>query len=202
MAGLAIQVSPAATAAGAAKADPAKGQTIAAGVCAACHGPDGNSTQPVNPKLAAQHPEYLVKQLKDFKGTAEAPAARQNAIMAGFAAALSEQDMRDVSAWFASQGLRPSWAENGELAKQGEAIYRGGIPAKDVPSCAGCHGPTGAGIPAQYPRLHGQFAEYTAAQLTAFRQGTRGNSAQMTTIAARLSDGEIAALAEYLAGLR
>lgn len=185
-----------------APADPAKGREIAQTLCAACHGPDGNSALPANPKLAAQHPEYLVKQLKSFKAEPDKPATRVSPIMAGFAAQLDDAAMRNVAAWFSLQTLLPAWAENADLSKAGEAIYRKGIPAKNVPACGGCHGPTGAGVPAQYPLLSGQFAEYTAAQLTAFRQGTRMNSPEMTAISSRLSDREIASLAEYIAGLR
>ncbi len=186
----------------AAAPDAQAGSKIAQQVCAACHGADGNSVLPVNPILAGQHPEYLVKQVKDFKATDGAKPARQNAIMAGFAAGLSEADMRNVSAWFASQTMKPAAATDKDLAEQGRAIWRGGIAAKGVPACAGCHGPTGAGMPPQYPVLMGQHAEYTAAQLTAWRQGQRGNSLAMSGIAVRLSDGEIKALAEYAAGLR
>ncbi|MEZ5653426.1 MAG: c-type cytochrome [Burkholderiaceae bacterium] len=198
----ALVATPAVQAADAAKADPAKGQAIAGSVCAACHGPDGNSPTSANPNLAGQHADYLAKQLHDFKPQGDKPAARPNAIMSGMAAPLSDADIANVSAYFASQGLRPAWAENADLSKAGEQLYRAGIPAKGVPACAGCHGPNGAGIPVQYPHLAGQYAQYAAAQLTAFRQGERGNSPIMTSIAARLSDNEIAALAEYLAGLR
>lgn len=185
-----------------AKADPAKGQQLAQ-TCAACHGADGNSTAPANPKLAAQHADYLYKQLVNFvpkQGAKE--AERANAIMAGFAATLSDDDRRHIAAWFASQPLKPSAARNKELVELGQKIYRSGIPEKQIPSCAGCHGPAGAGIPAQYPRLQGQWAEYTESQLTQFRGGQRKNSAQMTAIAARMSDLEIKAVSDYVAGLR
>ena len=122
--------------------------------------------------------------------------------MAGFAATLSDEDMRNLSAWFASQKLKPAAARNKDTVELGQKIYRGGIAAKSVAACAGCHSPNGAGIPAQYPRLGGQFAEYTEAQLVAFRQGARKNSAQMSAIAARLSDAEIKAVSDYIAGLR
>lgn len=185
------------------KPDLAKGQQVASQVCAACHGADGNATGPANPKLAAQHADYLYKQLVDYVPKAGAKeAARANAVMQGFASTLSDDDKRNVAAFYASQALKPSAAKNKEWVELGQALYRGGIAAKQVPSCAGCHGPTGAGIPAQYPRLAGQWAEYTEAQLVAFRGGQRKNSAQMTAIAARLSDTEIKALADYIAGLR
>lgn len=186
-----------------AKADPAKGQQIAAQVCAACHGADGNAASPSNPKLAAQHADYLYKQLVNFvPKTGAKEAERANAVMAGFAATLSDADRRNLAAWFASQSLKPASARSKDLVEQGQRIYRGGIPEKQVPACAGCHGPSGSGIPAQYPRLGGQWAEYTESQLTQFRGGQRKNSAQMTTIAARLSDSEIKAIADYIAGLR
>lgn len=184
------------------KADPAKGQQLSQ-TCAACHGADGNSTAPANPKLAGQHADYLYKQLVNFvpkQGAKE--AERANAIMAGFAATLSDEDRRHLSAWFASQPLKPSAARNKDLVELGQKIYRSGIAEKQIPACAGCHGPAGAGIPAQYPRLGGQWAEYTESQLTQFRGGQRKNSAQMTTISARMSDREIKAVADYIAGLR
>jgi cytochrome c553 len=129
-------------------------------------------------------------------------AERANAVMAGFAATLSDDDMRNVAAWYASQKLKPSAARNKDTVELGQKIYRGGIAAKSVPACAGCHSPNGAGIPAQYPRLGGQYAEYTEAQLVGFRQGVRKNNAQMTAIAARMSDVEIKAVSDYIAGLR
>lgn len=185
-----------------AKADPAKGQQLVQ-TCAACHGADGNSTAPANPKLASQHADYLYKQLVNFvpkQGAKE--AERANAIMSGFAATLSDDDRRHIAAWYASQPLKPSAARNKELVELGQKIYRSGIPEKQVPACAGCHGPAGAGIPAQYPRLQGQWAEYTESQLSQFRGGQRKNSAQMSTISARMSDREIKAVSDYIAGLR
>jgi len=188
---------------GPAKPDLAKGQQIASQVCAACHGADGNSGTPANPKLAGQHADYLVKQLQNFKVKPDAKQAeRANAVMAGFSAALSDADMRNVSAYFSAQTLKPSTARNKDVVELGKRIYRGGIPAKNVPACAGCHSPNGAGIPAQYPALGGQFADYVASQLVAFRQGTRNNSAQMSMISARMSDAEIQAVSDYIAGLR
>jgi len=185
------------------KVDPARGQQLAGQVCAACHGADGNATSPANPKLAGQHPDYLYKQLVNFvpqKGAKE--AERANAIMAGMAAGLSDADRRDLAAYFATQPLKPSSARNKDLVTLGQSIWRGGIAEKGVPACSGCHGPAGAGIPAQYPRLGGQWADYTESQLTQFRAGTRRNNAQMMTISARLSDTEMKAVADYIAGLR
>jgi cytochrome c553 len=186
----------AATPAPAFKADPAKGQTLAA-ACMACHLADGNRGAPANPILQGQHPEYLVKQLQEFKS-----GKRKNAIMAGFAAGLSDEDMRHIAAFYASKTAKPGAAKNKDTIRLGESIYRGGIAAKGVPACAGCHSPTGAGIPAQYPRIGGQHADYTESQMNGFRSGARANSAQMMTIAARLSDVEIKAVSDYIAGLR
>jgi cytochrome c553 len=187
------------------KADAAKGQKIAAEVCAACHGPDGNSTAPANPKLAGQIPEYLAKQLANFRpGKDNKPAERPNNIMAGFAAALSPEDMRNVAAFYAGQKLVPDAARDKKTIDLGQRIFRGGIAEKAVPACAGCHGPTGAGVPAQYPLLGGQYGEYVEAQLKAFRSGERANdpNRMMRMTAARLSDAEIKAVADFIAGLR
>ena len=184
-------------AAKAAKPDLAKGEASYGVVCAACHGADGNSGTPAYPKLAQQHPEYLVKQLQEFKS-----GKRDNAIMKGFATALSEEDMRNIAYWLSSKDAKPGFAKNKDLVALGERIYRGGIADRQIAACSGCHGPSGAGIPAQYPRLKGQHADYAAAQLTAFRGGVRNNSAQMTQVAAKLNDREIQALADYVAGLR
>lgn len=184
------------------KPDPAKGQQIAAGVCAACHGADGNSVIPANPKLGGQHADYIVKQLTDYTKPGDHKEARVNPIMLGFASALSPDDKRHVAAWFSSQKPAPGEARNKDTIELGQRIYRAGIPAKSVPACAGCHTPNGAGIPAQYPRLGGQHADYTEAQLKAFRDGTRRNNQSMIQIAARLSDAEMKAVADFIAGLR
>jgi cytochrome c553 len=185
------------------KVDVAKGQQIASQVCAACHAADGNSTAPANPKLSAQHPEYLAKQLHNFKVKPGAKAAeRANAVMAGFAAGLSDADIANLAAYYASQKLKPAFAKQKDTIELGQKIYRGGIAEKGVPACAGCHGAAGAGIPSQYPRLQGQWAEYTEAQLKAFRDGVRKNNAQMTTISAKMSDAEMKAVSDYIAGLR
>jgi len=183
----------------AAKADPAKGQSLASTVCAACHGPDGNSPIPQNPSIAGQHASYLYKQLSDFKA-----GRRKNAIMAGIVAALSDEDMRNVAAHYSTQKPRPDTAKDRTLATAGQKLYRGGDSDTGVPACSGCHSPDGAGIPAQFPRLAGQHGDYTTVQLQSFRSGDRGNdpNGMMRMIAARLSDKEIAALADYIAGLR
>ncbi|SDP59949.1 Cytochrome c553 [Rhodoferax sp. OV413] len=180
----------------AAKPDLVKGEASFTAVCAACHGADGNSGIPANPKLAQQHPEYLVKQLQEFKS-----GKRNNAIMKGFATTLSDEDMRNIAFWTASKKAKPGFAKDKELVALGERIYRGGIADRQIAACAGCHSPNGAGIPAQYPRLGGQHADYVAAQLTTFRDGGRKNSPQMTQVAAKLNDREIKAVADYIAGL-
>ena len=187
------------------KADLAKGQQVASQVCAACHGADGNSIGPANPKLAGQIPEYLAKQLMNFRpGKDSKSAERPNNVMAAFAATLTPNQMRDVSAYYASQKLVPEKAKNESTIELGQKIFRAGIADKYVPACAGCHGPAGAGIPSQYPVLSGQYAEYIEAQLKAFRSGERANDSgkMMRTTASRLSDLEIKALADYIAGLR
>ena len=178
------------------KPDPAKGQQLAT-ACGACHTADGTRGLPANPILQGQHPEYLVKQLTEFKA-----GKRKNAIMSGMAAPLAEEDMKHIAAFYASKKAQPGFAKSKDTVALGEQIYRGGIASKQVPACSGCHSPNGAGIPAQYPRLGGQHVEYTEAQLLAFRSGARGNSAQMMTIASRMNDREIAAVADYMAGLR
>jgi len=179
-----------------AKPDLAKGQATATNVCAACHTSDGSRGSPANPIIQGQHPEYLTKQLTEFKS-----GKRTNPIMQGMAAALSDADMKNVAAFYATKQPKPGFAKNKELVSLGEKIYRGGIADRMVPACAGCHGPSGAGIPAQYPRLSGQHADYTAAQLTAFRIGARGNSPQMVGVAAKMNDKEIKAVSDYIAGL-
>jgi cytochrome c553 len=188
----------------AAKPDAAKGQTIAAQVCAACHAGDGNSIGPANPKLASQGYEYLHKQLQNFKAQGGKKPERENAVMAGMVANLSAADMKNLAAYYAGQKLKPAKATDKDLAALGQKIYRGGVAASGIPACAGCHGPTGAGIPAQYPRLSGQYAEYLEEQLKAFRAGARTNdpNGMMRGVAVRLNDREIKAVAQYAAGLR
>jgi cytochrome c553 len=179
------------------KPDLARGEASFVAVCAACHAPDGNSVVPVNPKLAQQHPAYLLKQLQEFKS-----GKRANPVMTGMAATLSDADMRNIVYWLNSRTAKPGFAKDKELVTLGERIYRGGIADRQVPACAGCHSPNGAGIPAQFPRLSGQHADYAVAQLTAFRDGVRNNSLQMTQVAAKMNDREIRAVADYVAGLR
>ena len=184
--------------------DLAKAKQTAETLCAGCHGADGNSQIPINPKLAGQHSDYLFKQLKNFKAWDGKAAERENPIMGGMVAMLEEADMKALAMHFASQALQPDAAKNAETAKLGQNIWRAGIAAKGVPACAGCHGPAGAGLPAQYPRLAGQFADYTEAQLKAFRDGVRKNdpAQMMQTIALKMTDPEMKAVADYAAGLR
>jgi cytochrome c553 len=178
--------------------DAAKGQAASA-ICAACHGPDGNSFITANPVLAGQHPEYLYKQLINFKS-----GERKNPIMAAQVASLSEADMRNLAAYFSTQKPKQGVARNAALVSAGQKLYRGGNAANGVAACAGCHSPDGAGIPIQYPRLKGQHPEYTVAQMKAWRSGERANdpNAIMRGLAARLSDKEIEAVAEYIVGLK
>jgi cytochrome c553 len=185
-------------AAGAVEGDPAKAQTLATGVCAACHGTDGNSLIPINPSLAGQLPGYLYKQLRDFKS-----GARKNAIMAGMVAGLSDEDMRNLAAYFAAQKPRPGVAHDAAAANTGQKVYRAGNAGSGLPACAGCHSPNGAGIAVQFPRLKGQHLDYMLTQLKAFRAGERDNdpSSMMRTIAGRMSDQDMQAVAEYIAGL-
>ena len=186
------------------KGDPAKAQQTVQQVCAACHGTDGNSPIPANPVIAGQHAQYTFKQLVNFKSEGGKPADRPSAVMAGIVAPLSRDDMANLALYFADQQAKPRSAKDPELVKLGEAIYRGGIQKKSVAACASCHGPNGAGVPAQYPRLAGQHAQYTSDMLRAFRAGARKNdpNRMMQLTAEKLSDREIAAVAEYIQGLR
>ncbi|MBU3547608.1 cytochrome c [Polynucleobacter sp. P1-05-14] len=186
------------------KVDPAAGEALYSNgdatrgvtACITCHGPKGQSAIGTWPKLSAQHAAYLTKQLKNFK-----EGTRANPIMMGMAATLTQEDMQNISAFLSKQPISQGVAQDKETIALGQSIYRGGIAAKGVPACAACHSPTGAGIPAQYPLLGGQWAEYNNAQLLAFREGVRTNSSQMTTIASKLSDKEMKAVADYIAGL-
>lgn len=182
--------------------DPAKGKEIATTVCAACHGPDGNSPTNAYPKLAGQHAAYLYKQMKEFKAGADGKPIRVNAIMNGMIAPYSDEQMKDLAAYFASQK-----SSGGETKREsltlGQKLWRAGDAAKGVPACAGCHGPAGTGLPAQFPRLAGQYPEYTEAQLKAFRNEERANdpNKMMRMIAIKMTDKEIKAVADYAAGL-
>jgi cytochrome c553 len=186
-----------------AKPDPAKGDTVFNATpansqsCASCHNADGNSAIAANPKLAQQHPEYIYKQLQDFKS-----GKRKSAIMKPMASALSDEDMRNIAWFVGAKKIKTGFSKEKDLVALGEKIYRGGIGDRQIPACAGCHSPNGAGIPAQYPRLGGQHADYTTTQLVAFRDGVRLNSNPMSGVAAKLNDREIKAVADYIAGLR
>ena len=187
------------------KVDPAAGETLySAGdasrgvtACITCHGPKGQSATGTWPKLSAQHAAYTAKQLKNFK-----EGTRANPVMMGMAATMTEQDMNNIAAYLSKQAPSLGVAQNKDTIELGQSIYRGGIAAKGVPACAACHSPTGAGIPSQYPRLGGQWAEYSYTQLVAFGNGTRKNGPMMTTIASKMSDLEMKAVSEYMAGLR
>jgi cytochrome c553 len=187
----------------AAKADAAKGRQVAAQICAACHNPDGNSPVAANPKLAGQHADYLYKQLRNFKAEGGKPAERNSPVMGGMVAAITDQDMKNVAAFYASQTQKAEQAK-AQAIEAAQKLYRAGDAARGLPACAACHGPAGAGIPAQYPRIGGQFSEYTEAQLKAFRAGERANdpNRMMRAVAAKMSDAEIKAVADYVAGLR
>ncbi|MEJ7686660.1 MAG: c-type cytochrome [Variovorax sp.] len=180
------------------KPDLARGEAAyTAKACASCHNADGNSAIAANPKLAQQHPEYILKQLREYKS-----GKRKNAVMNGMAATLNDQEMRDIAWFVASKKQKPGFAKEKDLVALGEKIYRGGIGDRQIPACAGCHSPNGSGIPSQYPRLGGQHADYTSTQLVLFRDNVRLNSPQMNGVAAKLNDREIKAVSDYIAGLR
>lgn len=186
------------------QSDPARAKQIAETVCAACHGVDGNAAVATFPKLAGQHEQYLLKQIRNFKAVDGKPAERVNASMAPMVAALSDAEMKSLANYFSQQKLKPDAAKNIKSVELGQKLWRAGNAATGVPACASCHGPAGQGLPAQYPRIAGQFAEYTESQLKAFRTGERANdpSSMMRGFASRLTDTEIKALADYVAGLR
>lgn len=182
----------------AAAADIEAGKSKSA-VCAACHGADGNSSNPIWPTLAGQHANYTYKQLKDFKD-----GRRVNPTMTGMVAALTDEDMKNLAAYYESQTPKPV-AFDGELIESGENIYRGGITAASVAACMGCHSPTGKGNrPAGWPSLKSQHPDYIVTQLQAFRQGARSNDpgSMMRNVSARMSDKEMQSVAAYIAGIR
>lgn len=183
----------------ASQGDAAQAQPLATGQCAACHGADGNSASPTFPSLAGLFPEYVVKQLKDFKS-----GARNNALMAGQVATLSAQDMLNLGAYYAAQRPNPGTAKDPSVMAAGQKLYKGGNMGSGVPACASCHGPTGAGIPVQFPRLAGQHSDYVLAQLRSFRTGERSNDGgkMMQVIARKMTEQEMKAVAEYVTGLR
>jgi cytochrome c553 len=186
------------------KPDLAKAQQLVDTRCAACHGTDGNSVASANPSLAAQHAEYTSLQLSHYK-----EGIRNNAVMASMVGDLTPEDMKALGAYFAQQKPKGTAAKDASLVAAGRKLYRGGNASTGVPACAACHTPTGAGIPTRYPRLSGQYAEYTLAQLQAFKSGQRGmdkggkdvNGRVMAQIAARMSEPEMRAVADYAAGL-
>ena len=192
-------------AAAAVKLDPARGGALydsgdnARGLpaCVSCHGAGGNSTIVANPKLAGQNGAYLHKQLVDFT-----TPNRVQPVMTMYAKMLSEEEKQNIAAWLATQQPKQGAARNKDTLDIGRKIYRGGIAERGVAACASCHGATGSGIPVQYPRLAGQHQDYTLAQLQAFKTGARNNSAQMGTLAKRMSDDEMKAVADYIAGLK
>ena len=186
------------------KADAAKGKEIAETVCVACHGADGNSPEPTNPNIAGLGVAYIYKQLSNFKAPEGGAALRESPIMGGMVAGLSDEDMKNVAAHYSQQKQTPAAAKDESLLAEGKKLWRQGDFSRGIPACAGCHGPAGAGLPAQYPRLAGQFPEYTEDQLKKFRAGERANDPEkmMRMIAEKLSDAEMKAVAEFAAGLR
>jgi cytochrome c553 len=186
------------------KGDAAKGQALGASICAACHNADGNSTVAANPKLAGQNADYLYKQMVNFKSIDGKQPERVNAIMNGMIAPFNDEQLRDLAAYFAAQKQKGEIAKNRDTVALGQKIFRSGNMAKGLPACAGCHGPAGAGIPAQYPRIGGQFAEYIEAQLKAFQSEARANdpNKMMRMVAIKMTDVEIKAVSDYIAGLR
>lgn len=188
-----------------AKPDPAKAREIVNQVCAACHGADGSSPTPANPSLAGMPADYITTQLSHFKA-----GIRQNAIMQGMTAALTDADMVSLGAYFAGQTPKPQQAKDAALAREGQRLWRAGDPANGVPACSACHGPTGAGLPRNYPRLSGQWSDYTLVQLKAFKSGERGmdkdgkdiNGRIMVGVVRGMTEAQMKALADYAQGLR
>jgi cytochrome c553 len=189
----------------AAKPDASKGGALfdagdaARGIpaCASCHGAAGNSTISTNPKLAGQFDAYTHKQLVDFT-----TPKRNNPIMTTYAKALTDEEKLNIAAYLATTAQKPGAAKNKDTVELGRKIYRGGIAERGVAACASCHGATGAGVPIQYPRVAGQHQDYTVAQLQAFKAGTRSNSVQMSALSKRMSEEEMKAVADYIAGLK
>ncbi|SFE75616.1 cytochrome c [Nitrosomonas sp. Nm166] len=184
---------------------PATAEEIASGICAGCHNADGNSVIPMNPILAGQHAEYIIKQLIDFKANESEPAKRNSPVMSSMVAALSAEDMKKLGAYYAKQKTNPSQvaASDEKLIETGKILYHGGNIENGVPACASCHGPTGSGIPPRYPALAGQHADYTLAQLNLFNTGDRTNdNGIMEKVLARMSGQEKRAVSAYIATMR
>ena len=203
LAGLAVSSATVAFAAEELKGDAAAGKAKSA-TCAACHGADGNSVNPEWPKLAGQHESYIYKQLTNFKAERGTDGHRYNASMAPMVAPLNEQDMADLAAYFSSQEAKPGSADQ-SLVELGRQIYKGGNNATGVTACSACHGPTGTGNPAaKFPALAGQHATYLEIQLKNFSRGERANDAgqMMRNIASKMSEKEMKAVSEYIAGLQ
>ena len=193
----ALLLGAAGVAAAAGAPDLEKGKAIMAGTCVACHGTDGNSTLAANPNLAGQHPEYIMKQLKEFKSN-----ARVGTVMGGMAAPLSDEDIRNVAYYLKSQKPALQAATSKDTLALGEKIWRGGIAARGVPACAACHSPNGAGMPIKYPRLAGQHSAYTETQLKEFRDGKRLNDKVMPVVVEGMNDHQIKAVSDFIQGLR
>ena len=193
----ALAVDPAAV--HASKGDPKQAEAIVNQVCAGCHGVDGNSAIPANPKLAGLNAEYIHKQLQNFKS-----GERKSVVMAGMVANLSPQDMQNLAAYFSGQQAKQGTSKDQALALIGQKIYRGGVQGSGVPACASCHGAQGKGIPVQFPRLAGQHTDYIYVELNKFRTGERANDGakMMRVIAAKMTDGDMKAVAAYIQGLR
>lgn len=191
-------------AAPAAPAAPAGAQEIAAGVCAGCHNPDGNSVIPMNPILAGQQAEYITKQLMDFKATETEPAKRNSPVMSSMVVALSQDDMKKLGEYYAQQKTVPSQvAADEKLLETGKILYHGGNIEHGVPACASCHGPNGSGIPPRYPSVAGQHAEYTLTQLNLFNTGDRSNDSNvMQKVVSRMSAQEKRAVSAYISTMR
>jgi len=187
------------------KPDLAKAAQTAQTICAACHGADGNSAVAANPNLAGQGAEYISRQLQNFKDD-----VRVNPVMKGMVATLSPEDMVALGIYFSQQKPKNAAARDAKLVATGQSLYRAGDAASGLPACAACHSPDGAGIPKNFPRLSGQYADYTYAQLVAFKSGQRGNDAAgkdaqgriMASVAAHMTDTQMKSLADYAAGLR
>jgi cytochrome c553 len=185
--------------------DLAKAEQTATQVCAACHGADGNSPAAANPSLAGQHADYITRQLTHFK-----TGIRANPVMQAMAAPLSDADMLALGVYYARQKAKGGTAKDAATVPLAQKLYRGGDAATGLPACAACHSPTGAGIPKNFPRVAGQYADYSYAQLRAFKNGERGNDKDgkdvngriMATIAGRMTDDQMKAVADYMAGLR